>query len=68
MNCTITCCMNCTDRQMGCHSTCEIYKEQKAQWDKIRAEEKERQKQEYVRMKTIVDARVRMTKGRKKKC
>jgi hypothetical protein len=66
MNCTIKCCLNCTNRAVGCHSTCELYKEQKAIWDKTRAEEKERQRQEYVRMKAIMDAQARMTKGRKK--
>lgn len=68
MNCTIKCCKDCTQRYDYCHSHCETYKAEKAEWDKIRAEEKERKKQEYVRMKTIVDAKVRMTKGRKKKC
>lgn len=67
MNCTIMCCMNCTDRQVGCHSTCEIYKEQKAQWDKIRAEEKEQQRQKYCRVDSILEGKRRMTKGRKKK-
>lgn len=25
----ITCCKDCTDRQIGCHATCERYLEQK---------------------------------------
>lgn len=66
MGCTIKCCKDCQDRAVGCHSTCERYKAEKAEWDKIRAEEKERQRQEYCRMKAIMEAQARMTKGRKK--
>lgn len=66
MDCTIKCCLNCPDREAGCHSTCGKYKAEKAEWDKIRAVERERQRQEYCRMKAIVDAKARMTKGRKK--
>lgn len=65
MGCTIRCCKECPDRAMGCHSACEKYQEEKASWDKIRAEERERQRQEYCRMKAIVEAKARMTRGRK---
>lgn len=66
MNCKINCCYQCQDRVVGCHSTCEKYKEQKKAWDKERAKERERKRQEYVRMKAIADAKERMTKGRKR--
>lgn len=65
MNCTIQCCHNCPDRVVGCHSTCERYKEQKASWNKIRAEEKEQQRQEYCRMEAIMEGKRRMVKKKK---
>lgn len=33
----ITCCYNCTDRQVGCHGTCERYKAERAEMDEYRA-------------------------------
>lgn len=30
----IRCCKDCQDRQVGCHSTCERYIAEKAQYDK----------------------------------
>lgn len=65
MACTIKCCKDCTERVMGCHSACERYKDEKASWDKTRAEERERQRQEYCRMEAIMEAKRRMVKGRK---
>lgn len=65
MNCTIQCCKNCMDREAGCHSTCERYKAEKAAWDKIRAEEKALQRQEYCRMQAIMEGKQRMTKKKK---
>jgi hypothetical protein len=50
---------------VGCHSTCERYKAEKAEWNEIRQEERRLQRQEYARMKTIMEAKARMTKGRK---
>ena len=32
---SITCCKDCTERVLGCHSTCERYLEQKAQLTKV---------------------------------
>lgn len=32
----ITCCYQCTDRTVTCHSTCDTYKKQKAEWDEQR--------------------------------
>ena len=33
MNCP---CKGCTDREVGCHSSCSGYKEWKAEWDRNR--------------------------------
>lgn len=65
MNCTIKCCKDCTDRQEGCHSTCETYKAEKEQWDNLRREEKARQRQEYCRMNAIMEGKKRMMKKKK---
>ena len=35
---TIRCCKNCTDRYDYCHSKCEKYINEKAEWDAIKAE------------------------------
>ena len=35
-------CKGCTDRQIGCHSTCQRYQDAKKDWDEIAAEAKER--------------------------
>lgn len=32
----ITCCKDCADRKIACHSTCETYKEQKAAYEEIK--------------------------------
>ena len=40
---TITCCFECPDRHPGCHGTCEKYKQQRAEWDAKRAEQKKNQ-------------------------
>lgn len=63
MNCTIQCCLNCSNRAVGCHSTCERYQAEKAEWNNIRQEERKLQRQEYARMKTIMEAKARMTRG-----
>lgn len=65
MNCTIRCCQNCTERQVGCHSICERYNEQKAEWEAKRLAEQEEKRKERVSMQAIVAARMRMAKGRK---
>ena len=61
----IKCCLNCPDRQLGCHSQCKLYKDEKAEWDERRREEKKRRRQEYLRMKAIAAAQYRMSRGRK---
>ena len=33
-------CMNCQDRKVGCHGSCEKYKELQAHYKKIREEKK----------------------------
>lgn len=40
---TITCCKHCGDRTMGCHITCELYKQQRAELDKFNKKEREAQ-------------------------
>ncbi len=32
----ITVCQGCTERTLGCHSTCEKYKEQRAEFDRMK--------------------------------
>lgn len=32
---TIKCCASCTQRMVGCHATCEIYKVERAELDKV---------------------------------
>ena len=66
MYCTIRCCKDCQERQAGCHSLCERYREEKEAWESLRkAEQKEKQK-EAAKMCAIVAAKKRMMKGRKK--
>lgn len=40
----IKCCWNCTDRVVGCHTTCKKYKEEKADYDKKQKEIREKHK------------------------
>lgn len=35
---SITCCKKCTERFPGCHGTCEKYIQQRAEYDKQKAE------------------------------
>ena len=35
----ITCCFGCVDRQPLCHSVCERYKQQKAEYDATKEEQ-----------------------------
>ena len=35
----ITACHRCTERHVGCHSTCDRYREQREELDRIRAEQ-----------------------------
>lgn len=37
---SIKCCLGCTDRALGCHSTCDIYLKEKAEYDKVKAKER----------------------------
>lgn len=38
----IDCCLNCQDRIVGCHSECERYKTQRAEYDETMAELKKK--------------------------
>ena len=43
----ITCCKNCSDRFVGCHSTCLKYIDEKQKYEVLKQEEyKEKQKRE----------------------
>ena len=42
----ISCCKGCADRNVGCHSVCERYKQQTEEWNKA--------KEEYRKNKTNV--------------
>lgn len=37
----ITCCLDCKDRHLGCHSTCEKYKEMKQKLQDIKDKKNE---------------------------
>ena len=42
----ITCCKDCEDRTVGCHSVCETYILEKSDYDaKVKAEYEEKQKE-----------------------
>lgn len=43
---TIRCCMKCTDRTVGCHSTCERYLKEKAEWEQKKLDYNEATKDE----------------------
>lgn len=62
----IRCCYQCPEREIGCHSTCEKYKAEKVAWDKEKAAERKRKREEYCRMQEIAKAKARMAKGRRK--
>lgn len=36
----ITCCYKCPDREIGCHSTCQDYIQQKKDYDECRTRER----------------------------
>jgi hypothetical protein len=38
----IECCYNCPDRYVGCHSSCETYKTQRAELDQTNAEKRKK--------------------------
>ena len=59
----VTVCKDCTDRHVGCHVTCEKYKEQKAKWD---AELDEINKQKLLRYDAISRSREVQDKIRKR--
>lgn len=35
-NCPINCCKDCNNRQIGCHSTCQLYNEQRKARDEMK--------------------------------
>lgn len=39
-------CLNCKDRVLGCHDTCERYISYRKELDKVNAEDRERRKEE----------------------
>lgn len=65
MGSTITCCYQCMERQVGCHSTCELYKTQKEEWEKERKKRNAEQMQKYARKSEISKAIKRMKRGKK---
>ena len=38
----IDCCLNCPKRHVGCHSECEAYKTQRAEYDATMAEKRKK--------------------------
>lgn len=60
----VTVCHRCTDRHIGCHGTCERYLEQRAEMDRIRAEQR---KNELVREAIISRVIEASDKSKKKK-
>lgn len=60
----VTVCRRCTERHIGCHGTCERYLEQRAEMDRIRAEQR---KKELVREAIISRVIEASDKSKKKK-
>lgn len=52
----ITCCKDCTDRQRGCHSTCETYKKQRAELDEYKIREAAQREAYSYRMQVLKEA------------
>lgn len=62
----ITCCKNCEDRYVGCHAKCDIYKSERAEYDKILAKDKaEKQARQYMQH-SMEEKKDRETKRRRK--
>lgn len=62
----IRCCIDCVPpkRHVGCHSTCEEYLKEKAEWDAVKEEERKNRMVDY----TITNYDIKkMDKWRKKK-
>jgi len=49
----ITCCKDCKDRHLGCHSSCKIYIEQKAELNKCREKDIKYNDDAYYILKTM---------------
>ena len=59
-------CQDCTQRFVGCHATCEPYKDYKIKHEAEKAE-RDKQKQEYTRASdTQIAGMKRMQRGRRK--
>lgn len=63
-NNAITCCYGCKDRQMGCHSTCKQYLEEKSKHDTERELLAERRNEEYSKIRDVINGISRMKRGK----
>lgn len=50
----ITCCKDCTQRHYACHSTCEKYKQQRAELDEYNARRRQEQAEYSYTMKVLL--------------
>lgn len=61
------CCIDCQDREVGCHSTCERYIKAKADYEEKNSKRKERENT-YAELDSYsVDVRERLRKGHYKR-
>lgn len=63
----IHCCKDCTDRQIGCHSTCEKYIQSKEEHEEKRAflREQKQKQTSYISYVAEVKQRMKAKKGKK---
>lgn len=56
----VTCCHDCQEREVGCHSTCKKYIEENEQYLKERDEIKEKRYKESAVLSAIIDGKRRV--------
>lgn len=62
---SISVCKDCPDRQIGCHSTCERYKEQSEQRRKEQEEIRRQRDIDNAQTKRMIESHIRMKRRRK---
>ena len=56
-------CINCCDREVGCHSKCEKYKKFRSDLDEKNRINKERKDKQSATMEYIIESKRRMAKS-----
>lgn len=64
----IKCCKDCTDRHVGCHSTCKRYIDEKAAYEEKQVEVRKKKHNEYLVTGYEIDTVHRMKKSYKFVC